>query len=131
MKFPILKGQHANHPKKAVCPQCGNRKVLEPHSMAIFEGGAMFMDRKRRNGGLHAQMDGFASIVWHGAHDKGVGQDRDICASVDFARDCHGGQFEICFCSTACLRAFFNSWVDALEAKVQKESRRDAKNRRT
>src|SRR5712672_2151238 len=125
MKFPILKGQHTQHPGKALCPQCKKRKVLEPHSMAIFEGGAMFMDRKRLNGGLHDQMDGFASIVWHDAHGPGIGPARDIYTSVDFAKDCRGGQFEIYFCSTGCLRAFFNSWVDALEARIRIEKRKN------
>ncbi len=129
MKFPVLKVRHTKHPKKAVCPQCQQHKVLEPHSMAIFNGGATFMGRKRLNGGLHEQMDGFASITWPGAHDTGLGEDRDIFTSVDFATDCRGGQFEIYFCSTACLRAFFNSWVDALEAKIRKEKRRNAKSR--
>ena len=130
MKFPVLKSQHTEHPKKPICPQCGKRKVLEPHSMAIFEGGALFMDRKRLNGGFHDQMDGYASIRWHGAHDTGIGQDRDVYTSVDCATDCRGGQFEIYFCSTACLRAFFNSWVDALEAKIRKQKKQNAKNHR-
>ncbi|MSU60041.1 MAG: hypothetical protein EXS35_18040 [Pedosphaera sp.] len=129
MKFPLLKATHTIHPKKALCPQCKKRKVFEPHSMAIFAGGALFMDRKRANGGMHDQMDGFVSITWHGAHDSGTGTDRDIYTSVDIARDCRGGQFEIYFCSTACLRVFFNSWVDALEIKIRKEKRRNAKTR--
>jgi len=74
-------------------------------------------------------MDGFASITWHGAHDAGTGEDREIFTTVDFARDCRGGQFEIYFCSTACLRAFFNSWVEALELKIRNEKRRNAKKR--
>jgi len=131
MKFPRLKDRYTKHPGKAVCPQCKKSKVLEPHSMAIFDGGAMFMDRKRLNGGPHDQMDGFTSITWHGAHDSGIGPDRDIFTSVDFARDCRGGQFEIYFCSTSCLRAFFNSWVDALESKIRIEKRRRAKDRNT
>jgi hypothetical protein len=126
MKFPILKGKHTAHPDKAVCPQCKRRKVLEPHSMAIFAGGSIYAGGRR---GIPDELEGFASITWHGAHDGGIGDDRDIYVSTDFARDCQGGQFEIYFCSTGCLRAFFNSWVDALEAKVQKEKQRNAKTR--
>ena len=81
------------------------------------------MDRKRLNGGFHDRMDGYTSVTWHGAHDNGLGKDRDIFTSVYFAEDCEGGQFEIYFCSTNCLRAFFGSWVDALEAKIEKEKR--------
>jgi hypothetical protein len=87
----------------------------------------MFMDRNRSNGGPNDHMDGFASIAWHGGHDGGVGSDRDILVSVDVAKDCRGGQFEVYFCSTACLRAFFNSWVDALEAQVLTKKKRPSK----
>ena len=97
--------------------------MLEPHSMAIFAGGALYAGRKR---GVPDELEGFTHITWHGAHDNGLGDDRDIYTAVDFARDCHGGQFEIYFCSTTCLRACFNSWVDALEAKIQKEKRNNA-----
>ncbi len=130
MKFPILSGRHTALPKKPVCPRCGKRKVLEPHSMAIFDGGALFVNRKKRYGGLNDQMDGFVGIAWHGAHDTGIGTDRDIFTSVYAALDCRGGQFEIYFCSTACLRAFFNSWVDALEAQIQRQKRKNKQRRR-
>ena len=118
MKYPLLKGDHSAHPNKAVCPQCKKRKVLEPHSMAIFSGGAMYLGKKK---GVPDGLEGFVGLTWHGAHDTGLGDDRDIFTRVDFARDCHGGQFEIYFCSTKCLRAFFNAWVDALEVKIKKE----------
>lgn len=95
--------------------------------MVILAGGAMFMDSKRVNGGLHERMDGFVNLTWHGAHGPGVGDYRNIFASVDVARDCHGGQLEIYFCSTACLRLFFNSWVGALEAKIRRAKRQKSK----
>ena len=96
--------------------------------MAIFHGGSIYTGRRR---GIPDELEGFASITWHGAHDMGTGHDRDIYTSTDFARDCQGGQFEVYFCSTACLRAFFNSWVDVLETKIQKEKQRNAKARIT
>jgi endogenous inhibitor of DNA gyrase (YacG/DUF329 family) len=123
MKFPLLKGDHYAHPKKALCPQCKKQKVLEPHSMAIFSGGAMYLGKKK---GVPDDLEGIAGVTWHGAHDNGVGGDRDIYTSVDLAEGLHGGQFEIYFCSTRCLRAFFNSWVDALDAKIQKERKKMA-----
>ena len=126
MKFPLLKGKHTAHPDVAVCPQCKKSKVLEPHSMAILDGGSIYMGRKR---GVAEKLEGFASITWHGAHDNGIGGDRDIFVSSELASDCRGGQFEIYFCSTKCLRAFFDSWVDDLEARIQKEKRRDARKR--
>ena len=43
---------------------------------------------------------------------------------VHVADNCRGGQFDVYFCSTDCLRAFLNSCVDALELEVQKEKRK-------
>ena len=121
MKFPTLKNNTTTYPKKALCPQCKKRKVLEPHSMAILSGGANLMDRKRCNGWPDDRMDGFLEITWHGAHDTGIGEDRDIYCTIDLAKDCRGGQYEMYFCSTACLRKYLNSWVDDLETKVHRK----------
>lgn len=89
--------------------------------MAIFSGGALLMDREENSGGMSEDMDGFVDITWHGAHDNGIGEDRDIYAQVYAAEDCRGGQFEMYFCSTSCLRTFFNEWVDKLEDKIKAE----------
>ena len=87
--------------------------------MAILEGGALFMDRRAKNGGSSDDMDGFLSLTWHGAHDGGLGQDRDIYTKVHIADDIRGGQFEIYFCSTACLRSYLNFCVDELENEIR------------
>ena len=89
--------------------------------MAVLAGGALLMDRKTDSGGLSDDMDGFLDISWHGAHDNGLGSDRDMMISVYAAEDCRGGQFEIYFCSTACLRSYLNTWVDKLEEKIKDE----------
>jgi hypothetical protein len=127
MRFPIIEGEKDHFPSRPRCPQCKKRKVFEPHSMAILSGGAMLMDRRRKNGGPDKRMDGFLRLDWHGAHDSGVGHDREIGGSIELVRDCRGGQFEMYFCSTPCLRAFLNSCVDALEEAVSRERDKRAK----
>lgn len=121
MKFPLLSGEITAYPDKAKCPICKKKKVFEPHSMAILSGGALYAGQKR---GIPDKLEGFAHITWHGAHDTGIGADRDIYTGVELARDTSGGQFEIYFCSTACMRKFFNQWVDVLEAKVKAEKKK-------
>jgi endogenous inhibitor of DNA gyrase (YacG/DUF329 family) len=120
MKSPTLAGKTTDFPSKAKCPICKKRKVLEPHSMAIFSGGSIYTGNKQ---GIPDNLEGYTSLIWHGAHDTGIGKDRDIFTRVDFARDTDGGQFEVYFCSTKCMRTFFNQWVDALETKVKKEKK--------
>jgi len=126
LKLPVCNELTPYFPKVARCPQCKKRKVLEPHSMAILNGGAFLMDRKHDCGRMDERLDGFLNLIWHGAHDCGIGEDRDIGALVDVAKNCRGGQFEIYFCSTNCLRTFLNSCVDALESEVQKQKRKSS-----
>lgn len=115
MTYPTLTGEMTAHPSEALCPICRKEKVLEPHSMAIFSGGALYMGSHQ---GIPDQLEGYTSLIWHGAHDGGTGNDQDIFTRVDFARGTNGGQFEIYFCSTSCMRVFFNQWVDALESQI-------------
>ena len=98
--------------------------------MAIISGDTTFVGREPRNASLR-NLRASLDIIWHGAHDSGVGEDRDIFTTVSLADECHDGEFDIYFCSTTCLRAFLNSWVDALETKIRQEKKRNAKSRRT
>ena len=107
-------------PNTARCPQCKRGKIFEPNSMACLNGGAFLMDRRHKTGKQDDRLDAFICINWHGAHDEGTGEDREIYEFVSLAEDCRRGQFDLYFCSTKCLRAFLNSWVDALETKVVK-----------
>ncbi|MBN1909761.1 MAG: hypothetical protein JW818_08480 [Pirellulales bacterium] len=119
--LPILTGSNTYHPKEPVCPVCGERKVLEPHSMAILSAGALLMDRKTDSGGPSDDLNGFFGLTWHGAHDGGQGNDRDIYHAVRVMDDVRGGQGEIFFCSTQCLRKFLNRCVDELEKGISQE----------
>ncbi|HCE42607.1 MAG TPA: hypothetical protein DET40_03565 [Lentisphaeria bacterium] len=120
LKLPVIKGKTECWPNKAICPICGKHKVFEPHSMAILSAGACLMNRKEKYGGPSNQMDGFMHISWHGAHDGGIGKDREIGCIVDIVKDVIGGQAELYFCSTQCLRKFFDSCVNELEKKIKK-----------
>ena len=121
MKLPTLKGCTSFYPKKALCPWCKKNKVLEPHSFAILGGGALLMDRKCDSGGPDDSMDGFLHMSWHGAHDGGIGKDKGIGAMIEIARDVRGGQFDLYFCSTKCVRSYLNFCVDELERKLSVE----------
>ena len=89
--------------------------------MAILIGGALLMDRTNDSGRMSDDLDGFLTLTWHGAHDTGVGKDRGIYASVDLAENTRGGQFEVYFCSTNCLRSYLNFCVDELEKKIEEK----------
>ena len=93
VKFPVLIGEDTGFPKKAQCPWCKRNKVLEPHSMAIVEGGACWSDKASNVSGPAKQMEGFLYLAWHGVHDGGTGPDADVFAVVDIVKDVRGGQF--------------------------------------
>ncbi len=120
MKLPTLKGRQTYYPKNALCPWCQKNKVLEPHSFAMLGGGALLMNRKDNSGGPNDKMDGFLYIAFHGAHNGGLGKDQGIGGMIELARDVRGGQFDLYFCSTRCLREYLNYCVDELEEKIKK-----------
>ena len=131
MKFPTLKGRTSHLPKKALCPWCEKNKVLEPHSFALLGGGALLMDRDEDSGGSDKRMSGFLHMSWHGAHDGGLGNDKGLGATIEIARAVHGGQFELYFCSTKCLRSYLNYCVDELERKLSSERTKPNKSRKS
>jgi hypothetical protein len=121
LPFPVMDSSSPYGPKGGDCPWCGASPVHEPNSMAILNGGALMMSVDRQCGQMDPRLDGFLSLIWHGAHDGGRGEWRDCGAEVRIADNCPGGQFEIYFCSTSCLRAFLNDCVDRLE-RVRSEN---------
>ena len=127
MKLPTVKGRTTYYPKKALCPWCQKNKLLEPHSFAILAGGALLMNRKEKFGAPDDKMDGFLHLSWHGAHDGGQGKDREIGTAVHIAYDVRGGQFDLYFCSTKCLRSYLNFCVDELEKKIRAKRPRSNK----
>ncbi len=127
MKLPTVRGRTTHHPKKALCPWCQKNKVLEPHSFAMLGGGALLMNRKDKSGGPDDDLDGFLYIAFHGAHEGGLGKDKGIGAMVELASGVRGGQFDLYFCSTKCLRGYLNFCVDELEEQIRKE--RDKSNK--
>lgn len=118
MKMPLAKGHKSTYPQKPLCPICKKARVFEPHSFAVVAGGALLMDRKRRNSRMNDALDGFLDLVWHGAHDSGKGVNQKTYAVVPIVDAARGGQFEIYVCSLRCLRRLFSEWVDSLEGAV-------------
>ena len=132
MKFPILKAKPV-FPSKPLCPQCKQAKVMEPHSMAILSGGALrVIDPDPKTMTLKKMMSaemakdcvGFLDLIWHGAHNSDTGVRQQVFNTITLAEDTPNGQFEFYFCSTKCLRAFFNDCVDELEKRMKRKSKR-------
>jgi len=96
------------------CPICQGPLNAEPGEFAFVNGGAL---RKidKETAVPTADLIGFLSIGFHGAHGEGK---QSPSASLRVADDVPIGQFEFYFCSTKCMRGFFNECVDALEQEL-------------
>jgi len=79
------------------------------------------MNRKEKVGVPSDKMDGFLGITWHGAHDAGKGKNKEIGCMVNIIQDAVGGQADLYFCSTGCLRRFLSLCVDELERRMSEE----------
>ena len=118
-KLPLLTGSKASFPGTPTCPVCRRAKVFEPHSFVVLEAGALLMNRRAQEGRPSASLDGFLSLIWHGAHDGGVGRNRDISAILPVADSVKGGQVAFYFCSPKCLRQFFRELLTSLEDRIR------------
>lgn len=83
--------------------------------------GALLMDGKGKGGGPDKRMEAFFDIGWHDAHDGGRGVRHPERTYVSVLDDVPLGQADLQFCSTQCLRRFFNGIVDAVENRGKKE----------
>ena len=121
LNFPIIQDDVTYYPKEALCPWCKEHKVLEPHSFAVLNGGALL---KSEDGayGPSPEMEGFLHFSWHGAHNGGQGKYSEATGHTEIVKDVIGGQFDLYFCSTNCLRSFLNACVDDLERQIKESS---------
>lgn len=120
IRFPVIKAKPPVFPKKPLCPWCKKEKVYEPHAMAILNAGAL---RRVRRGAYLPGKDlyGFVSLTWHG---DDTDDHYHEYTSIDIVEKSAYGQFELYFCSTDCLRAFFNYCVDELERNMEEFRRK-------
>lgn len=114
ISFPVVRGNSTRWPYKPVCPVCGENNIFEPHSFVVLSAGASLMDRDQDTGDSSEDLDGFLRMTM-----EGQGADQGEGCSLDIIRDSHGGQGDLYFCSTQCLRSFLNRAVDELESKVE------------
>jgi hypothetical protein len=96
--------------KEAICPICKKNKVFEPHEFAVLEGGIPLTSNSKKR-------DAYLYISFH-SHTKFV-------RYIPIAIDVNMGSFEMYFCSTKCLRGFFNQLVDKLEINIKKAKKQN------
>ena len=106
MKFPVLKDNDLPfYPlKKSGCPICGCQFT---GGFVYLCGGAIPQEESDLN------LLGFLHVGFHSATTECIGS-----TDLDIVENLRGGQFDFGFCSSPCLRQFFSSIVDQLEAQL-------------
>lgn len=112
MKFPVQKGFSTRGlgAKPGRCAICNAGGVGEPYTFVWLNGIADSKDHEAKVS---------LSIGVHGRHDAGHDEPG---GNLTIVQDAGGGQFEFYFCSTVCLRSFFNRCVDELDAQVASDA---------
>jgi hypothetical protein len=105
--FPLIEGSVLTYPRDGSCPVCRQSRVGEPHEFVGFSGGACSADEANVG-------EAFLDLFIHPAEDD---SSRGAGAHLELVKDASHGQFDLLFCSTACLRSFFNACVDELERR--------------
>ena len=129
LTLPLLTGARSGYPSKPLCPVCREKKVFEPNSFVAIETGALKVNRRTDTGGPSPSLDGFFTLIWHGAHDGGHGGDSETFVVLPIAESVIGGQSPIYLCSTTCLAQFFATIVKSLEARIKAASRQPRRKR--
>jgi len=114
--FPVAYDEKVIYPLGDICPVCGVNQIGgEGRPMAVVNAGALVKVGDDRYA-ISEDAIAFFTLAWHACGIPSSGRS----ASVEVAEWVQGGQFDLYFCSTKCLRAFFNRCVDALERNIEK-----------
>jgi hypothetical protein len=123
MKYPLIDKKEA-FPEQPICPICSKNRVFEPHNFVTLNGGSFLLD-KNGDSTSNKRMEGFLDLGWHGHHyEEKEDENKDTMARIEVVKDSLEGQFSLYFCSTECLRIFFNRLVDDLEKEITEAKKR-------
>ncbi len=116
MKYPLPLDESSSGSvaQSGQCLVCRRELNEESANVAFVSGGAL-RQIDRETSVPAADLMAFLTLGLRGAQgDEGEAPS----VSVSIADEIPNGQFEFCFCSTACMREFFNACVDAVEEKL-------------
>jgi hypothetical protein len=109
--FPVLKDASViGYPSNETCAECGASYDPEGE-YAAFDCLTMLSEDESMTSGSTSKLNAVSVGLWH-VRRRG----RLEGSKLYIVKSLHGGHAMIFCCSTKCLRAFFNSAVDALEA---------------
>jgi hypothetical protein len=110
MEYPIIsKKTKSFFPTNEICPICATNRTNLNSEFYVLNGGAL--EKINQDVSISSdKMEGFLSVQYHPEKDNG---NRGF--NIDIVDQSKGGQFDIYFCSTSCMRQFFNEFIDEIE----------------
>lgn len=99
------------HPTDGRCPECGGDFR---RGNAYLSAGAMLLSEDGQDSLHPARLQGFLHVGIHGPDTEM----RDS-SDVEVVRGLYGGQFDLIWCSIACLRAWMMKLLDEVETRAQ------------
>ncbi len=83
---------------------------------AVLPTSALVRAAILMNAALTSALGAFFHVGFHGKN-----ADMSDSGGVEVVKDLDGGQFDLQFCSTACLRQFFSTIVDEVEKSISRQ----------
>jgi hypothetical protein len=96
-----------NAKNTGTCRNCAGQILA---GSAYVSGGALLLDAPELNNIHDNRHRAFMNVGFHG-----VNSNMSDSADIEVVNDLPGGQFDLLFCSLACLRSWFTGLVDQLE----------------
>lgn len=94
-----------------ICTSCKQPVFLKDETFVLLSGGGLVeqaIEKKPKS------LTAFVDISWRSPYSKGEGGTLKYVHLVECSED----QFEFMFCSSACLKTYLNSRVDALDSEI-------------
>ena len=101
------------HPVDGRCPECGGDFR---RGIAYLSAGALFLSKDKKNSIHPDRLQGFLHVGIHGADTEM----RDS-SDVEVVRNLYGGQFDLQWCSIACMREWLLKLLREVELRAQSE----------
>lgn len=111
-KYPLAFNRTGTYPSDSRCPTCN---ATFANGVAYLSAGAVLLSKNEQNS-LHS--DRLRAHLLVGFHGKDPSM-RDS-GGVTIVDDLRGGQFDLNWCSIACMRQWLIKLLDEVEADVAK-----------
>jgi hypothetical protein len=111
-KLPLLSSaDRPFFPGNGHCPNCGHAFV---QGSAYLSAGALLLSADGQDSIHTDRLQAFFNVGFHG-----VDSEMRDSSDIEVVADLHGGQFDLQWCSIACMRQWLNALLDQVERGIQ------------